>query len=218
MKNSYTGYFKEHYKSRLSEADVLSYRKWFFAQWKIIQKQVAIKPTLSVLEIGSGLGGVYSFLQEAGIKDYVGIELDREVVDFSNAYFKTDVFRVTSIEDLPTDKKFDLILAFEVMEHIENPSAVLAKVHQLLRPGGVFCGTTPFPFRKNVYADETHLSVLHPANWQRLFNHAHFSNCRLQSMSFFPILWRVSKSINVRLPFYIPFKGFVATCLFIATK
>jgi hypothetical protein len=54
---NYTNYFQNHYKYNFSEDDLVKYRRWFLAQWKIIKKTVFDKKIengrkISVLEIG----------------------------------------------------------------------------------------------------------------------------------------------------------------------
>ena len=88
----------------------------------------------------------------------------------------------------------------------------------LLSPGGYFCGTTPYPYYKNIVGDKTHVSVLHPENWKRLFMQQKFRSLELYPMSFFPYIWRINKRFNIRLPFYFPLHGFISTCLIIAKK
>jgi 2-polyprenyl-3-methyl-5-hydroxy-6-metoxy-1,4-benzoquinol methylase len=41
------------------------------------------------------------------------------------------------------DECFDLIIAAEVIEHLENPRATFREYHRLLRPGGTLLLTTP---------------------------------------------------------------------------
>lgn len=219
MKTSqYDNYFVDHYKSKLSSEDIKIYKKWFQAQWKRINSLISISPNDRVLEIGSGFGGFYSFLQEAGVKRYKGIELDSSVTEFANKHYKKKVFHTTSIEDLSGKEKYDKIFAFEVLEHIENPSQVIEKIHQHLKKGGIFCGTTPYPYRKNILADETHVSVLHPDNWQRLFELSGMELVTLQPMSFLPVLWRKFPALNKILPFYVPTPGFISTTLIVAKR
>lgn len=218
MTIKYDGYFKEHYGSTLTEKDITDYNNWFEAQWRIITRHLKIGPQSRVLEIGAGFGGFYQFLQQAGVTDYTGLELDREAAAFANDYFDVDVFRVCPIESFKANQKYDFIFAFEVLEHVENPTGVLQHIQSLLRPGGAFCGTTPYPFARNVLGDNTHLSVLHPVNWHRLLKRAHFTDIQAYPMSFAPLLWRLHKRLNMRIPAYIPIKNFVATTLLIAKK
>ncbi|MEO5499664.1 MAG: class I SAM-dependent methyltransferase [Candidatus Saccharimonadales bacterium] len=214
----YDNYFVEHYKSTLSEKDIITYKKWFSAQWRIIRKRVPVNKSTRVLEIGSGFGGLYSFLLEEGVKDYTGVELDKGIVDFSNNYFKTTSFKNVAIENFDSKKKFDVIFAFEVLEHIENPSEVIETIGKLLKPNGVFCGTSPYPYKKNIKADLTHVSVLHPLNWERLFINKGFKVSYMRPMSFVPVLWRYSSRLNFAVPVYVPFRSVISTCLMVMKK
>lgn len=49
----------------------------------------------------------------------------------------------SSLEDWPVEAdSYDLVLMLDVLEHIENPRTIVTKVHELLRPGGVFAALT----------------------------------------------------------------------------
>lgn len=218
MSTDYSDYYKNHYKSKFDQSDITEWTKWFDAQWRIITKKVHIKKKAAVLEIGPGFGGLYQILNESGITDYTGLDLDPDIVKFTNKFFKTKAFKFQSVEDLPLSKKFDYIFAFEVLEHIENPSAVSEKIHALLKPDGMFIATTPYPFKRNIVSDATHISVLHPGNWKRLFSLAGFKSVQTHPMSFAPFFWRVHKKANIRIPAFLPVKSFVSTCLIIAKK
>jgi SAM-dependent methyltransferase len=218
LRVNYEKYFRSHYGSSFSERDVVDYQRWFATQWRIIQRKAPLGRAVRILEIGSGTGGFFSILSRGASIDYTGIELDPEACDFANDHFGTTVFQNISLLDIPNSEKYDFIYAFEVLEHLDNPSEAVEKIYALLNPGGIFCGTTPFPFKKNVLADDTHLSVLHPANWLRLFQMANFEATRAYAFSFAPLLWRLSPRLNFRIPFYIPISRTISTCLIISWK
>lgn len=216
--NRYSNYFKNQYKLKYSPRTVDIYRRWFYAQWCEILRLVKLKKTARVLEIGSGVGILYSFLKEFGLSKYLGLELDNEAVIFSNKYFAVNLFSNNTIENFKTKQKFDYIFAFEVLEHLEDPDRVIKRIYQLLERNGHFIGTSPFPFLKNIDADETHKYVLHPETWKNLFKKNKFLKVETYPMSFFPFIWRLNKYFNVKIPFYIHFKGFISTALIIAQK
>ena len=217
--NQYNNYFKKHYNYTLTQKDIVDYQNWFYPQWKMVSDTVSLDKDTNVLEIGAGTGGFYNFLlDKIDPKKYVGIELDREAVLFGNKHFKSNNFQYISFEAFSTTKKFDQIFSFEVLEHLNNPIDSIQKMYRLLKSGGSFVGTTPYPFEKNIRADKTHLFVLHPKNWERLFLNAGFISVSLYPMSFLPYLWRIDKRLNLRLPFYVSFPGMISTCLIIAKK
>jgi SAM-dependent methyltransferase len=64
---------------------------------------------------------------------------------------------------------FDIVTAIEVLEHVENPLAILAEIRRVLKPGGVFFCTTgnARPFRGRLLEwryiiPEVHLSFFEP--------------------------------------------------------
>jgi len=218
MKSNYEDYYKNHYKINFTKEDVDEWNKWFDAQWRIISRRLTLKKDMKVLEIGPGFGGFYRLIKHIKGLKYLGIDLDPAIVKFTNDLFETNVFKYDSIENLNTKDKFDLIVAFEVLEHIERPSDVIDRICLSLKPGGIFFGTTPYPFKKNIVSDETHISVLHPDNWKRLFKRAGFKTVNVAPMSFAPFLWRINKKLNIRIPRYIKARGFVSTSLIYAKK
>lgn len=220
MSVDYKDYYKDHYKVEFSEKDIDIWNNWFQVQWGLIQKKVNLKKKLKVLDIGAGFGGFYKALLDSGFKpDYLGIDLDPKIVDFTNKHFGKKILKFQHFEELKAaGDKYDLIVAFEVLEHVENPSQVVSKIYELLKPGGVFCGTTPYPFKKNIVSDQTHISVLHPGNWHRVFELAKFKKVKVEPMSFAPLLWRINSKFNIRIPFFVRTKGFVSTSLIIAKK
>lgn len=174
MKNisKYSNYFREHYQMTYSARDIDLYRQWFASQWNFIKKHIGFMRCHSILEIGAGLGGFYSFLPH-GI-EYYGLELDSSAVTFANMHFKKRILHNISIESYRTKQKYDFVCAFEVLEHLDNPLKTIHHIHSLLKNGGEFVGTSPYPYPKNVWADLTHKYVLHPENWKKLFEEAGF--------------------------------------------
>ncbi len=216
-KASYQEWFREHLKCTFTEEDILAYARKFDTLFNFICSKVDLFPEQHILEVGSGIGGLYALLPHK--ENYKGIELDAEAVEFANRYFKTDRFKLMALEEMEESEKFDLILAIEVLEHLYSPIDAIKKIYRLLNKDGVFCGTSPYPYKKNILVEDTHLFVLHPLNWKRLFENCGFGEVEIYPMSFFPLLWRIDKRLNVRLPFYVqPFKHFGTTSLIIARK
>ncbi|MEK7090988.1 MAG: class I SAM-dependent methyltransferase [Patescibacteria group bacterium] len=219
IQNKYLGYFKKHYHAKFSAEDIESSQKWLYPQWKLIKEKTTLSKKSKVLEIGAGFGGFYSYLSQViEGNSYTGIELDKEVVKFCKDFFKTGNFTNISIERFNSKNKFNYIFAFEVLEHLNDPFETIGKIHSLLDKTGVFVGTSPYPYLKNVFADRTHRYVLHPVNWTKLFIEAGFKHVSIYPMSFIPFIWRLNKHLNFRIPFYIPFNGFISTALIIASK
>jgi SAM-dependent methyltransferase len=106
-----------------------------------------------VLEVGAGGGAVGARL--ARRYDYVGLEPDP--VSFSVAEQRlTGAGTIINgdISALGADATFDLVCAFEVLEHIEDDEKALRQWRERLRPGGHLMLSVPAHQRRFGPADE----------------------------------------------------------------
>ncbi|PKQ37796.1 MAG: SAM-dependent methyltransferase [Actinobacteria bacterium HGW-Actinobacteria-1] len=134
-------------RALLLQFDVLENTHWWFvvrrrlvmtlaAQWAPIE-------TKRIIEIGCGTGGTLRSLQFAFPSASVGGIEPVEVAAELCRSRGSDVV-VASMEDLPDpDESADLMLALDVIEHLENDVAGLAEVRRVLRPGGRVILTVP---------------------------------------------------------------------------
>ncbi|GAB4132199.1 MAG: hypothetical protein Fur0041_03270 [Bacteroidia bacterium] len=94
----------------------------------------------TILDVGCGNG---DFLDVAASKKWnvYGTEFDPIAVDLCKQK-KINIFSGT-LKDFDLTDQLDVITSFEVMEHINNPDEEIQRIHQLLKPGGLFYFTTP---------------------------------------------------------------------------
>ncbi len=93
-----------------------------------------------ILDVGAGKGG---FLLDCARASYnaTGIEINNEKIAFAHEEAKRlnlaiDI-RSAVAEQMPFgDNEFDFINVCEVIEHVQDPIAVLAETCRVLRPGG----------------------------------------------------------------------------------
>lgn len=100
----------------------------------------------SYLDVGCGDGRFLHVLESAGVPraQLYGLELDRNVVDSLRSKGYTGVFceRAEDSASLP-EGAIDLVTMFHVIEHVDNPGAVIARIRGWLSPGGVLALETP---------------------------------------------------------------------------
>jgi SAM-dependent methyltransferase len=90
-----------------------------------------------VLEVGCGQGAVGARLAQH--YNYLGVEPDASSYDVARqrvAAMGSGEVRNISVGELDADARFDMVCAFEVLEHIEDDEAVLRELTGRLRPGG----------------------------------------------------------------------------------
>lgn len=89
-----------------------------------------------LLEIGAGQGAVGARLAER--TDYVGVEMDQRSVAVARNRIEARGGKVIEgeFERMALDGTFDIVCAFEVLEHIADDGQALASWRAVLRPGG----------------------------------------------------------------------------------
>ncbi|MBF0329972.1 MAG: class I SAM-dependent methyltransferase [Nitrospirae bacterium] len=96
----------------------------------------------SILEIGAGFGIFCEELAKRNIfADIVGLEATDALYETT----KDKGFKMYNgiLEDVAIQEKFNVVVSFEVIEHVMNPLQHLAKINSLLLDGGVLLMTFP---------------------------------------------------------------------------
>lgn len=118
---------------------------WFRARNRLIVQLAAAysQPGDHYLEIGCGTGYVLEALaRECGL-EATGSELFAEGLEYARRRVPEADFAELDARAMPYDGSFDLVGAFDVIEHIEDDAGVLRGLHRALRPGGVLLLTVP---------------------------------------------------------------------------
>jgi len=99
-----------------------------------------------ILDVACGTGYGSAMMLEAGAKSVCGVDIDAFAVAKAEtlygrkglSYFRCNAEKL----DLP-DRSFDVVVSFETIEHLQNPTLYLKEIHRVLRPGGLFLCSTP---------------------------------------------------------------------------
>jgi SAM-dependent methyltransferase len=88
--------------------------------------------TLDAIQAGTLL---HKDLAEVSNELY-GFDYDQEGIDVLSSKGFTDLFRadVESLDQVPVDKKFDVIIAGEMIEHLNNPGLFLRGIKRFMNP------------------------------------------------------------------------------------
>jgi SAM-dependent methyltransferase len=106
--------------------------------------------TVRTLDIGCFNGFLVKELRDRGFQAF-GIDFNRLAIEKGQRDFSLrDAISCRTLSELgERDELFDAISAFEVIEHLEEPSAFLNDAVKLLKPGGYLILSTP---NKNMVA------------------------------------------------------------------
>lgn len=102
--------------------------------------KIRLQPGSRILSVGCGDGNELKVLSRYGLVDI--LDPDKKAISlipkssYSQAHLK-------SILDFSPKEKYDLVVAFDVLEHIEEDRKAVEKIYSALRPGGYFIFTVP---------------------------------------------------------------------------
>jgi len=142
-------------KAAMSPLPPLTPNAWL--RWDVLDRALPRAGVRDVLEIGCGRGAVGARLS-GRYPSYLGLEVDPVSYEVAaRAVTAADghgEVRNGDLSVLDSDARFDLVCAFEVIEHIEDDGAALVEWAERLRPGGWMFLSTPAHQHRFAPADE----------------------------------------------------------------
>ncbi|MFO1248312.1 MAG: class I SAM-dependent methyltransferase [Alphaproteobacteria bacterium] len=129
-------------------------------------------------EIGCASGEMLNQFRRIGW-DVAGCDLSPSAIDQAKAIFGIDADLGGEEVTLPGRKGLDLVMACHVLEHLYDPPAALARIHEALAPGGHFvfevpCAIAPDALPPGWFTFE-HLHYYQPAILERLLKDSGFA-------------------------------------------
>lgn len=136
-------YPKDAY-AKLYELEADSF--WFRNRNKLILKTLTrhFRDASSLLEIGCGTGFVLAGIATAiPSLRLVGSDLHHEALNYAKARLPGVTLLQMDAGNIPYREEFDVICAFDVLEHISDDIVALKQIHQALKRGGGLMITVP---------------------------------------------------------------------------
>lgn len=102
---------------------------------------------MEVLEIGCGTGST-AIAHAPYVQHIRAIDISSKMIEIGRGKANTEgitnvTFERSSIDELNvSDQTLDAVLALSILHLVEDKEAVMAKVHRMLKPGGVFVTST----------------------------------------------------------------------------
>lgn len=118
-------------------------------RYRLASQLVAGKRVLD-LACGEGYGAALMALSASRV---VGLDLSAEAVRHATSAYPRENLRflTASVAALPFhSRQFDVVVGFEVLEHVQEQEALVAEARRVIEPEGLFVLSTP---NKEVYSD-----------------------------------------------------------------
>lgn len=222
MKKFEKNYFSGWYKGAVGDftaSDLNRSKNWFWAWLKKLDTYVHVQQgkNRDVLEVGCSIGAVASLLSERGFNVWAS-DVSRYAVSKAKKLTPKAHFLTIDIQKkLNIKKKFNIIIAFEVVEHLEKPQLGINNIFAGLKRGGVAVISTPYPYKWN-FRDPTHINVKYPDEWVSMMRKAGFVNVKYYRFTLLPFFYRFNRHFQIIIPFAIPLPYVNSPIFFIGYK
>jgi SAM-dependent methyltransferase len=171
----YDGYYDE---ANLSVPDFIGARLD-----EIFASFAPYRRTNRLLDIGCGAGSLLEAARRAGWEAH-GTEVSAPAVEHARAA-GFEVFCGDLAEAGFPEGHFDVVTASEILEHLPDPRAMVREIARVVRPGGLFWGTTPhgrglsarlLGERWSVVSPPEHLQLFSLGGVERMLREAGFTS------------------------------------------
>jgi len=140
------------HSSRFWDRVALRYSKSPVANEAAYQKKLAItqeylKPDMDLLEFGCGTGST-AIVHAPHVKHILALDISAKMLEIAKEKAEANgisniTFERSDIVDFSApDQTFDAVLGLSILHLLDDRDAVIARVHDLLKPGGVFVTST----------------------------------------------------------------------------
>ena len=129
--------YKEDLKKGKIERGNLTQNKLFLKEIKHIKK------SQKILEVGCGAGSMTAHLHQQGF-NIIGTDLSKDLLEYAQKTHPKTKFVLMNGESLDfEDESFDIVMSFDVIEHIPDTKQHFKEVHRVLKKGGKYIFVTP---------------------------------------------------------------------------
>ena len=122
-------------------ADEAAYQK------KLQVTRKYLRPDMNVMEFGCGTGST-AITHAPLVTHILAIDISSKMIEIAQrkadaAGVENVTFEQATIEDFSApDQSLDVVLGLSILHLLENKEAAIAKVHRMLKPGGIFVTST----------------------------------------------------------------------------
>lgn len=127
----------------LDPRETIRRHPWWLARARLtlaLLKQAGVDPPATVLDAGCGWGVTLDALERGGYRA-TGLDVSRRALECLD---RADRSLIEADLTSPLrDARFDAILALDVIEHLDDDRAAVARLARLVRPGGLVIVSVP---------------------------------------------------------------------------
>lgn len=163
---------------------------WFVTRRRLFAREIkrlGIRSDAHVLDVGTSTGTNLRLLRDEGFHQVEGLDFSADAIRFCAEKGLGQV-RQGDIRSLPfDDHSFDLVLATDIVEHVDEDALAISEILRVTRPGGYVLFTVPaFQSLWGLQDDVSHHKRRYRrSHFNRLLQDAGFSVERSYYFNFF---------------------------------
>lgn len=211
-------YFGAYYK-KYTHIELIKVYRWQKGWFRLMKQIYPLEDGRGkkALEIGCGLGGFSRMLSESGY-DVDASDISSFIIEKAKKLQKNIKFTTENIEKKSEIRdKYNLIVALEVLEHLNKPEAAMLNLINRLKNRGVLIFSSPYPTKRTL-SNPSHINVRSPQEWVKLGKKLGFKEMKFQYVSFLPFLYRYHSFFSRAIPVKSDLPIIVNTCFFFFEK
>jgi len=119
---------------------------WFRARRDMIFKllrHMKVHHNCKILDLGCASGHLITFLEKKGFKNISGIDISKEAIKKCREKGMKDTFIRDCADTKFKNRAFDVLIASDVLEHIETDSIALSEWNRILKKNGILIVFVP---------------------------------------------------------------------------
>ncbi len=128
------------------EAEIEATHWWFVERRALIVRMIrslGLDANARVLDIGTSTGTNLRMLRDQGFTDFTGVDLSEDAIRWCAEKGLGMVHQGDACALPFPDASFDLVLATDIIEHVDRDDIALGEITRVLRPGGHALLTVP---------------------------------------------------------------------------
>lgn len=170
--------FSPSEKSFINQSIIGDKKRENLFAYKIVKNRIYVyekilkKKPLNILEVGCGTAVISNGFLQNGI-DYTGVEFDKHFYDFAKSKSRNVIFG--DFLETNFEKKFDVLFASQVLEHIDEPNIFFKKCNEVLNKGGILHIDVPndrsmVSYLRKIFKNEKYYGAIRPPYHMRAYS------------------------------------------------
>lgn len=128
------------------EAEIEASHWWFVTRRKLLSqiiRELRVPPEAAILDLGTSTGTNLRMLKDLDYRQAIGLDKSAEAIRYC-AEKGLGTVEQGDVCDLPfEDGRFALVLATDIIEHVDDDVRALSEIRRVLAPGGTVVITVP---------------------------------------------------------------------------